>query len=210
MAAALSRPRGAREPVWSSRARAVHPRATMSRSLVLVSALSLSLAACAAGDDDLAERPLVDDLAGRLDVPLGAAEVESAKAGAIAQCPLVDTTAGVTSYRGLAGTYRRYGLVPAGEPTKLALSPVVDHPDARGTYTGLRATTTGWPAAIGGAFIALADNPAIGAVLALDTDGNTEPDTTYFVLGLHRNLVGQIDALCLLGAAPFQMTRSFF
>lgn len=178
---------------------------------VIASAMSLAVVGCAdvATDDEQARiDDGVDALVAQADVPEPPSA--AARTAAMVQCPLVDTGAGVTSYDGLAGTYRRYGLVPAGEPVKLTFAPIVDDPDANGTFTGLRAATLGLPTPIGGSFLALPDNPAIGAILGLDTDASGEIDTSYPVLGLHRNFLGQIDAICVIGAAPFQITRSLY
>lgn len=119
-------------------------------------------------------------------------------------CPGV--TEEVTTYRGLTGTYRRYDLAAAGEPTKLVLQATRDDPDAEGTFTGTRAPAT----AFAGAFLAIGDNPAIGAAIAFDVGADGTWDEARFVLGTRRSL-GRVAALCLSGTErPFLMTRSLF
>ncbi len=123
-------------------------------------------------------------------------------------CPGV-TTSGVATYRGLTGTYVRLGLSQPGEPLRLSLVAERDDTDARGTFTGLYTSENGLPASYAGIFAALADNPAIGAILSLDIDENGEWDDTYFVLGVTRSL-GRVRALCLAGAEhPFQLGRAY-
>jgi hypothetical protein len=112
----------------------------------------------------------------------------------------------VTTYRGLSGTYRRYDLAAAGEPTKLVLTAAHDDPDAAGTFTGTRSPAT----AVSGKFLAIGDNPAIGAAIAFDFGGDGTWDQALFVLGTRRSL-GRVAALCLSGAErPFLLTRSLF
>lgn len=92
-------------------------------------------------------------------------------------CPGVTTT-GVSTYRGLSGTYVRLGLSAPTEPLRLTLVAERDDTDARGTFTGLYTGELGLPASYAGAFAALADNPAIGAIFALDVDSDGEWDET--------------------------------
>jgi hypothetical protein len=121
-------------------------------------------------------------------------------------CPGVVYADGVTTYRGLTGTYRRYGAAPAGEPTKLTLFAFRDDPDAAGTFTGTRAPN----APFAGKFAAIGDNPAIGAAISFDVGADGVWDQTHFVLGTRRSY-GRVAALCLAGAeTPFLMTRTFF
>jgi hypothetical protein len=122
-------------------------------------------------------------------------------------CPGIDRAAGVTTYRGLAGTYVRLGLPVAEEPYRLTFVTVVDDPDAIGTFAGLRGLVP-----YAGGFRAIPDNPAIGAALALDIGGDGRFDETYFVLGLRRSWSGAtITGVCLTGREhPFLMTRSYF
>ena len=124
-------------------------------------------------------------------------------------CPGVTTT-GVTTYRGLSGTYVRLGLSSPGEPLRLTLVAEQDDTDARGTFTGLYTGTNGLPASYAGRFGALADNPAIGAFFALDTNRDGAWDDSYFVLGITRSF-GTVRALCLAGDThPFQLSRSYY
>lgn len=115
-------------------------------------------------------------------------------------CPGV-TGSGVTTYRGLLGNYRRATAPVSGEPTQIYFVPAHDDPDAAGWYaSGFRA----------GTFRAIPDNPAIGAALALDTDGDGKLDQTFFVLGLARATTA-ITALCLVGAGhPFELDRTLY
>ena len=114
-------------------------------------------------------------------------------------CPNV-TGSGVTTYRGLLGNFRRATTAVTGEPTQIYFAPVHDDPDAAGWYySGFHA----------GSFRAIPDNPAIGAALALDTDGDGKLDQTFFVLGLARTTT--VTALCLVGANhPFELDRSLY
>ena len=121
-------------------------------------------------------------------------------------CPGVVYADGVQTYRGLAGTYRRFDVAPAGEPTKLTLFPLRDDPDAAGTFTGTRAPN----APFSGKFAAIGDNPAIGAAIAFDVGADGVWDQTHFVLGMRRSF-GRVAALCLAGAEkPFLMQRTLF
>jgi hypothetical protein len=121
-------------------------------------------------------------------------------------CPGVVYADGVTTYRGLTGTYRRYDVAPAGEPTKLTLFAFRDDPDAAGTFTGTRAPN----APFSGRFAAIGDNPAIGAAISFDVGADGVWDHVHFVLGTRRSY-GRVAALCLAGAeTPFLMTRSLF
>jgi hypothetical protein len=124
-------------------------------------------------------------------------------------CPGVTTT-GVQTYRGLTGTYVRLGLSAPGEPLRLSLVAEQDDTDARGTFTGLYTGENGLPASYAGRFGALADNPAIGAFLALDTNSDEAWDDSYFVIGITRSL-GRVRALCLVGEGqPFQLSRTLY
>lgn len=123
-------------------------------------------------------------------------------------CPGVAMT-GAPSLFGLGGTYQRYGATVAGEPVRLTLFAMDDHGNATGTFFGTRATDTGLAAPYAGLFRALPDNPAIGAVLSLDTDSDGELDETYWILGLSRSF-GLVRGLCLSGAEhPFLMARLY-
>lgn len=148
---------------------------------------------------------VLDDDGDESDASLATADL------ATTPCPGIDTSSGVPTYRGLAGAYVRYSLPATGEPLRLSLVTTVDDPDAAGTFTGLRTTASGLPSTYHGTFRALADNPAIGPVLALDTTGDGVLDESYFVLGLARRITGAVSRLCLAGgAAPFVMIRSAF
>lgn len=119
------------------------------------------------------------------------------------------TRDGVTTYRGLTGTYVRLGLTAIDEPLRLALVATHDDPDAKGTFTGTYASATG-SSAYAGNFGAIPDNPAIGAAFMLDTNGDHEYDKLYFVLAIRRSF-GLVQGLCLEGANhPFLMARSYF
>jgi hypothetical protein len=119
------------------------------------------------------------------------------------------TRDGVTTYKGLTGTYRRLGLTAIDEPTRLTFVTTHDEPDAKGTFTGSYQTATG-AASYAGRFGAIPDNPAIGAALMLDTNSDGEYDKLYFVLAIRRSL-GAVRGLCLEGADhPFLMARSYF
>lgn len=121
-------------------------------------------------------------------------------------CPGVVYADGVTTYRGLTGTYRRMGITPAGEISKLVLFATRDNPDAQGTFTGTRAPAT----PLAGKFAAIGDNPAIGAAISFDFGADGQWDQVHFVLGTRRSF-GRVAALCLAGAdKPFLMTRSLF
>src|SRR5688500_267653 len=124
-------------------------------------------------------------------------------------CPGIYTT-GVQTYAGLGGTYARVGVTVATEPVRLTLLATRDDGDAQGTFAGTYTSETGFLAGYAGRFSAITDNPAIGAVLALDVGGDGEYDHTYFVLGLRRSF-GRVRALCLAGAEqPFMMMRTLY
>lgn len=117
---------------------------------------------------------------------------------------------GVTTYKGLSGTYQRLGLTAVDEPVRLKLVATQDDPDANGTFTGTYKTATGSAAPYAGKFAALPDNPAIGAAFVLDTTSDGEFDKLYFVLAIRRSF-GQVRRLCLAGAEhPFLMSRTYF
>jgi len=119
------------------------------------------------------------------------------------------TRDGITTYRGLTGTYQRLGLTAVDEPVRLAFVATQDDPFARGTFSGAYRTASG-TAPYAGRFMAIPDNPAIGAALALDTDSDGENDTLYFVLAIRRSF-GQVRGLCLAGADhPFLLSRALF
>lgn len=121
-------------------------------------------------------------------------------------CPGVVYADGVTTYRGITGTYRRFDAALASEPTKLVLVAQRDDPDAVGMFTGTHAP--GLPFA--GRFAAITDNPAIGAALSFDVGADGRWDEVHFVLGTRRAF-GRVAALCLAGAdRPFVMTRTLF
>ena len=123
-------------------------------------------------------------------------------------CPGITTTGAPTLY-GLGGTYQRYGAPVAGEPVRLTLFALDDHGNATGTFFGTRATDTGLAAPYAGRFHALPDNPAIGAVLSLDTDSDGELDETYWILGISRSF-GLVRGMCLSGAEhPFLLSRLY-
>ena len=120
------------------------------------------------------------------------------------------TRDGVTTYRGLTGTYQRLGLTAVDEPVRLALVATQEDPFAKGTFTGSYRTASGATVPYAGRFMAIPDNPAIGAAFALDTDANGENDKLYFVLAIRRSL-GLVRGLCLSGADhPFLLSRTLF
>ncbi len=117
---------------------------------------------------------------------------------------------GITTYKGLTGTYQHLGLIGVDEPVRLRLVATQDDPDARGTFTGTYKPATGATAPYAGRFAAIPDNPAIGAAFVLDSNSDGEYDKLYFVLALRRSF-GQVRGLCLAGADhPFLMSRSYF
>ena len=119
------------------------------------------------------------------------------------------TRDGVTTYKGLTGTYQRLGLTGEDEPLRLSLVATTDEPFTKGTFSGTYKTRTG-VASYAGNFGTLPDNPAIGAAFLLDTDSNGEYDKLYFVLAIRRSL-GLVRGLCLAGADhPFLLSRSYF
>ena len=116
---------------------------------------------------------------------------------------------GVTSYKGMTGTYQRLGLTGIDEPVRLKLVTTQDEPDAKGTFTGTYKSATG-VTAYAGRFGAIPDNPAIGAAFLLDTNSDGEYDKLYFVLAIRRSF-GQVAGLCLAGADhPFLLSRTYF
>ena len=125
-------------------------------------------------------------------------------------CPGVVYADGVKTYKGLTGTYARYGLSAAGEPLRFKLTAQKDDPDAIGTFTGTWTGADGLPVVYAGSFAALPDNPAIGAAIAFDIDAEQGYDKVYFVLGIKRSF-GLVRGLCLAGAErPFLMSRTWF
>jgi hypothetical protein len=161
---------------------------------VLRIAISLTIVGCATSPDD----EILDELAAAAPAPPAADAVAAA-------CPGFD--AGAPTYRGLAGTYRRFDVAPAAEPIALMFAPVRDDPDAVGTFAGTRAAL---PAFYAGGFHALPDNPAIGAIIGFDTNADGKIDQSLFVLGLRRSPTGALAGLCLGGVRPFAMTRTVF
>lgn len=118
--------------------------------------------------------------------------------------------AGVPTYRGLSGTYARIGQTEIAEPVSITFRAELDHPDARGTFIGIRTGDNGLPESYAGRFAALADNPAIGPAFALDVGTDGEFEHFYFVLGIRRSF-GLVRALCLGGAErPFMLQRATF
>lgn len=167
----------------------------------------LALTACTSLDEGI-----TDD-----DVAAAAALAEAPAAGVdydaqiALWCPGADRAAGVPSYRGLAGTFTRLGLPAPGEPSKLSFAPTRDEPDAAGAFTGRVGTATGTTRPYAGAFRALPDNPAIGAVIGLDIGGDGTVDQTSFVLALRRSPLGTLTGLCLAGRDhPFLLSRTLF
>jgi len=126
-------------------------------------------------------------------------------------CPGVVYADGVTTYKGLAGTYARYTVPSRGEPTRFRLATTVDDPDAKGTFTGTWADDeTGALTSHAGTFMAVGDNPAIGAAIGFDFTGDAGIDKVYFVLGLRRSW-GVLNGLCLAGSeTPIFMRRVYF
>lgn len=137
-------------------------------------------------------------------------ETSTIESDLVTTCPGVDTSAGVTTYKGLAGSYQRYGLPAVGEPLSIRFTTTKDDPDAAGWYSGTKTGVTGWPVYYAGIFTTIADNPAIGAALNLDTNNDGKLDQTFFVLGL-AHAYGKVSGICLVGAnAPFLLTRVGF
>src|SRR5207237_1044682 len=96
------------------------------------------------------------------------------------------------------------------EPYRLKIVTVKDDPVAMGSFAGTRGGPTGGLVAYAGALWAIGDNPAIGAVMTLDADGNGELDQTWWLLGVRRSL-GKVAAFCLAGVdRPFLMNRTLF
>jgi len=123
-------------------------------------------------------------------------------------CPGISRADGVPTYKGLTGTYQRFGTGDEGEPYRLVLVAAHDDPDARGTFTGTRIGPNGTLVPYAGAFAALPDNPAIGAVITLDIGDDGRWDQSMFVLGVSR-WFGRVTGLCLAGATrPFLMSRT--
>lgn len=121
-------------------------------------------------------------------------------------CPGVVFADGVTTYRGITGTYRRSDAAATGELSRLVLVAQRDDPDAAGTFTA----TTAPFALTSGKFAAITDNPAIGAAISFDVGGDGAWDDLHFVLGTRRAF-GRVAALCLAGPArPFMLTRTLF
>lgn len=120
------------------------------------------------------------------------------------------TRDGVTTYRGLTGTYQRLGLPAIDEPLRLSLVTTQEEPYPTGTFRGTYRAASGAAVPYAGGFMAIPDNPAIGAAFALDTDSDGENDTLYFVLAIRRSL-GQVRGLCLAGSDhPFLLSRTLF
>lgn len=120
------------------------------------------------------------------------------------------TRGDITTYDGLGGKYQRLGLTAVDEPVRLEFRATVDDPNAEGTFTGTYKTETGATASYAGNFAAIPDNPAIGAALALDTNGDRAFDKVYFVLAMRRTF-GVVRGLCLAGAEkPFLLSRTYF
>jgi hypothetical protein len=177
---------------------------------VRIALLALGLAALSGCVD--APDPLFEELP-----PEVIAESLEVRATSIG-CPGIPS--GITSYRGFVGSYIRYGTAYDGQISTLAVrSMIARSPDASavsGTWDGV--VRRGALSAIErGTFDAIADNPAIGAVISLRTtvpSTITQP-TTYFVLGVTRNWLGNVASMCLLGGSatsstPFAIYRVGF
>lgn len=122
-------------------------------------------------------------------------------------CPGMSQTS-IPNYRGISGTYVRYGMTEPTEPLNITFRAERDDSDAVGTFSGLYTTESGLPASYAGRFSALPDNPAIGPALGLDVGGDGNFDHTYFVIGLRRSF-GAVRSICLWGAQhPFMLTRA--
>ncbi len=173
-----------------------------------VMAVLLALPACTTTDHD----ELIDELAAAEPVMpdySGKADGLTTEQLVAVHCPGVTYSAGVTTYKGLAGTYYRTTLAVQGEPVRLTLSPTHDDPDATGTFTGTRLNDNGLLASYAGNFSAITDNPAIGAAMGFDSDSDGQIDRVHFVLGLRRSF-GRVVSLCLAGEeTPFLMKRWF-
>jgi hypothetical protein len=165
---------------------------------LLVLIATIFMAACTTEPDP------VDELAQEINFP----PEEQLEQLVLQYCGM--TRDGVTTYKGLTGTYQRMGLTGVDEPVRLKLVATQTDPDAKGTFTGTYKTATPGTATYAGRFGAIPDNPAIGAAFLLDTNSDGEYDKLYFVLAIRRSL-GLVRGLCLAGADhPFLMSRTIF
>ena len=131
-------------------------------------------------------------------------------------CPGAWTSA--PSYAGLVGTYVHAAWsppAPQGELTSIAF--LTEYPLDPSRESGAYYETTFAAAPRVGTYVAVPDNPAIGANLLLGdaaypADG-AQPGAIYFVLGLQHDALGRISAMCLgptaRGSAPFEIVRAF-
>lgn len=119
-------------------------------------------------------------------------------------CPGVEV--GLPSLDGFPGRYQRLAPFADDELMSVHIGPRSLDPDA--PYTGAYSALVQREGLVGhesGVYGAIADNPAIGAVIAFDHDARPgDPiesilfDDTYFILGSRRNLFGAVSALCLI------------
>lgn len=174
--------------------------------LRLASLLLVLAAGCGSDEPDLLDE-MLSDLAPELPA-YATADLTFEQLLAL-HCPGVAPT-GATTYKGLTGTFVRLGWPAPGEPRRLSLVAHRDDPDAEGTYTGTKVGTDGATLAYAGRFAAISNNPAIGAAISFDTDGDGDFDDLFFVLGTRRAF-GRVQSLCLGGAErPFLLTRTLF
>ncbi len=159
----------------------------------------LSLGACATTTDDVILDEVPDDVV-----------AQQSTTQSLGCTDLVPD--GVDSVRGLAGSYVRFGAAGSDELVSLNIRTLVEHADSigvTGDWNGVmkRGTLYGVEH---GTYIALPDNPAVGALLGLHSPGHQDDANFYFIVGVRRNAAHKMSALCIVKGVQAPMTATPF
>jgi hypothetical protein len=113
------------------------------------------------------------------------------------------------TYEGLVGQYLRNDLSALEEDDLLTLGIVTLAHEPRSIRDeGNYLASLFGAATQGGTYAAVEANPLIGSLLILEPAPRSAPQTVYAVIGLRRDVVGNVAALCLAGSTrPFQLNR---
>jgi hypothetical protein len=109
---------------------------------------------------------------------------------------------------GLVGSYTRYGFTPGDGQIVYVTLAGSDGYHAQGPFTRFVAARNGGVALQSGSYIAIGENPAIGAAISF-IDGSGTPFDTYFILGIQRDPLGKkiIAIQLLLRDTPIVLHR---
>lgn len=113
------------------------------------------------------------------------------------------------TYDGLVGQYLRNDLsaLEEGDLLTLGIFTLAHEPRSIRDEGNYLASLFG-SAMQGGTYEAIEANPLIGSLLILEPSVPRAPQTVYAVIGLRRDAVGHVAALCLAGStSPFQLNR---